>query len=162
MFSTIGTIHLIASLVALATGTVVLIQTKATLKHKQWGYLYVISMITVLVTSFFIYRLHGHFGILHLFAVLSSLTLLAGMIPIWRRKRKDYLALHFSFMYWSVIGLYCAFCAEVFTRLPMLLQVGDESFALFYILVGVSSGATGWIGSYFFKKKKLQWAQQFT
>jgi len=35
------------------------------------------------------------------------------MYPIIRRKGKNDIFRHFNFMYWSVVGLYCAFCAGV-------------------------------------------------
>lgn len=38
-----------------------------------------------------IYRLFGGFGIFHVFAIVSLLTLLAGMYPILTRKGKQYI-----------------------------------------------------------------------
>lgn len=112
----IGITHLITSIIALIAGSLVLKNSKGTKTHKKIGYVYTIAMAIVLLTSFMIYRLHGSFGMLHWFAVVSSITLMAGMVPILLKKPNNYLSLHFSFMYWSVIELYCAFFAEVLTH----------------------------------------------
>ncbi len=53
---TIGQIHLTFSVIALITGLFVLTTTKGTKRHKQIGYVYFISMITLNITAFMIYR----------------------------------------------------------------------------------------------------------
>jgi uncharacterized membrane protein len=77
-----GLIHLIISIIALVTGLVVLTTKKGTKNHKQIGYVYSISMILVNLTAFMIYKLYGKFGIFHWFAVISCLTLIAGLYPV--------------------------------------------------------------------------------
>ena len=63
-------------------------------------------------------------------------------------------------MYWSVVGLYCAFCAEVLTRAPRLLGLRD-SWGLFSLLVGVSIFIVMLIATLIFKKHKPIWKNQF-
>jgi len=88
-----GLIHFIASLFALLLGTLVLVLPKGTLKHKIIGRLYALTMLVVLTTAFMIYRLFGTWGIFHWTAVISSLTLICGLIPILtRRPNKLYVA----------------------------------------------------------------------
>ncbi|WP_281542508.1 DUF2306 domain-containing protein [Maribacter aestuarii] len=157
--NTVGVIHFVASICALLSGTFVLWALKGTKTHKQVGYLYVVSMFLVLLTSFMIYRLHGTFGILHVFAVISSATLFAGMVPILLRRPANYLTLHFSFMYWSVIGLYCAFSAEIFTRIPLIYELDANVVGIFYAMVGIASALVGGIGSIYFKKYKTRWIE---
>lgn len=135
----------------------VLSGAKGTKIHKKIGYVYAVSMLVVVATSFMIYQLHGRFGILHWFSIISGLTLLGGMVPILFKKPKDYINYHFSFMYWSVIGLYCAFCAEIFTRIPIWLVLEKDAAVLFYIMVGISTAIVGGIGSIFFRKYKHTW-----
>lgn len=159
---TIGIVHFASSIIALITGTMVLLYTKGTITHKRIGYVYTFSMLVVLVTSFFLYNLHGTFGILHWLAVLSSISLLAGMLPILFKYPKDYISYHFSFMYWSVIGLYCAFAAETFTRIPFYLELGENLFPVFYSLVGISAAIVGGIGSFYFRKYKELWFNRFS
>ena len=152
-----GNVHFVASILSLLFGTYVLAGRKGSPVHVRAGYAYAASMLVVLVTSFMIYKLHGSFGVLHGFAVVSSATLLAGLLPMWLRRPADYFGYHVSFMYWSVIGLYCAFFAETFTRLPFLLGVEKNILPIFYALVGLSTGVTAFIGGRFFQQYKDGW-----
>ncbi|WP_378172560.1 DUF2306 domain-containing protein [Aquimarina sp. SS2-1] len=155
--SSIGIVHFAASVISLASGTLVLRKSKGTKAHRQLGYLYTVSMLIVLTTSFMLYRLHGTFGILHWFAVISSLTLLCGIIPMFLKRPNGYLKLHLSFMYWSVIGLYCAFFAEVLTRIPFILKLDKNILTIFYLLVGAATAIVGGLGSVYFRKHKDSW-----
>lgn len=158
----IGLVHLIASLLAMLTGMFVLLTTKGTTQHKKVGYWYAASMLTLNLTAFMIYRLYGKFAIFHWLAVVSCLTLFAGLYPIFRRTGSDYLLRHFSFMYWSVIGLYAAFMAETFVRLPRLVLRPDGSpNTIFYKMVGYAVGLTLCIGVFCFIKLKPKWKKQF-
>ncbi|WP_046757537.1 DUF2306 domain-containing protein [Kordia jejudonensis] len=156
----IGWIHTIAALIALLTGSIILANTKGTLLHKQIGRVYGVSMIVVCVTSFMIYRVHNSIGILHFFALVSTVTLLLGMLPLYIKGFKNPIMNHLAWMYWSVIGLYCAFAAEIFTRFPMIFDI-KNTYGIFYMFVGISAGLVGMIGGIFFKKKKIQWQEQF-
>lgn len=159
---TTGLIHLIVSIIALITGLFVLTTAKGTKTHKQIGYVYSISMILVNLTAFMIYKLYGKFGIFHWFAVISCLTLFAGLYPVLRKKGKNYLLTHFNFMYWSVVGLYCAFMAEIFSRLPkiILTETGEPMIA-FYKGVGIGIGVVMTIAVIFFIKYKPKWTKQY-
>lgn len=156
----IGWIHTLTALIALITGSMILANEKGTRRHKLIGRIYGVSMLVVCVTSFMIYRVHGTFGVLHFFAVVSTVTLLLGMLPLYTGWGKNPIVAHLSWMYWSVIGLYCAFAAEVFTRLPMLLDL-ENSYGIFYALVGLSAGVVSMVGSRYFKTKKGEWEQRF-
>jgi uncharacterized membrane protein len=159
---TTGFIHLLASIIALVTGLYILVSTKGTKRHKQVGYIYSISMIVLNLTAFLIYRLFGKFAIFHWFAVLSCLTLFAGLYPILTKKSKDYILTHFNFMYWSVIGLYCAFMAETFVRLPnIVLTETGKPMTVFYKMIGISVAIVMVIGIFFFIKYKPKWTKQF-
>lgn len=156
-----GWIHTLAAVLALITGTLILRNAKGTRQHKRTGRVYALSMFVVCATSFMIYRVHGTFGILHLFALLSTMTLIFGMLPLYRKSfYKNPRITHLAWMYWSVIGLYSAFVAEVLTRLPILFKI-EESYGLFYALVGLSAGLVGMLGARFFRKYKGQWIARF-
>ncbi len=157
----IGWFHTIAAIIALITGSLVLAKTKGNKSHKILGYVYAICMLVVCSTAFVIYKVHGSFGVLHFFAVISTVTLLLGILPLYLKRSANYIVQHLSWMYWSVIGLYCAFAAEVFTRLPAILNI-QNSYGIFYALVGLSTGAVGFVGSYYFKKKKVVWEKLFS
>jgi uncharacterized membrane protein len=156
----IGWIHFIAAIIALITGTMILAGNKGSTKHKITGRIYGINMLIVCATFFMIYRVHGSLGVLHIFAFISTATLLLGMLPLYTNWFKQPMISHLSWMYWSVIGLYCAFSAELFTRLPSILNLG-YTYGIFYALVGISSGLTGYIGMRFFKKKFDGWVSAF-
>jgi hypothetical protein len=126
---------------------------KGTMRHKQVGYVYVISMGILLLTAFMIYRLFNGWGIFHYTTIASLLTISLGMIPIWTKKpAKRWKYMHFSFMYWSVIGLYSAFVAEVITRIP------DTSF---FGMVGIAFVLIMLAGGVFFGVNKSKWLTLF-
>ena len=153
----VGLVHTLTSVLAIVFGTWVLLSRKGDKRHKKLGYLYVVSMVVCLFTSFFMYNLFGGFGIFHGFAIVSAATLIGGMFPIILKKPKHYIALHFNFMYWSVIGLYGAFLAEILTRIPPMVIKDEKVLPLFFALVGVAifhcNGC--WILFYVQKKERL-------
>ena len=149
-----GLIHLIASIIALITGSLVLLLKKGTKLHKQIGYAYVVSMGILILTAFMIYRLFGGWGIFHYTTIVSLLTVGLGMIPIWtKRPEKKWQYLHFSFMYWSVIGLYAAFAAEILVRIPK---------TPFFGMVGIATGTIMLIGGIIFGMNKGKWEKIFS
>ncbi len=115
----VGLVHLISGIFALVLGGLVIILKKGTKIHKKVGYFYVFSMIVLIISSFGIYRLFGKFGLFHFFSLISTTTLLLGILPMLKKVRtpKD-VEIHFKRMYWSVVGLYSAFAAESFVRIP--------------------------------------------
>jgi uncharacterized membrane protein len=159
---TTGLIHLIFSIIALITGLLVLVKNKGTKQHKRIGYVYAVSMIGLNLTAFMLYNLYGKFGIFHGFAVISCLTLFVGLYPVFSKKSKNYLLTHFSFMYWSVVGLYCAFMAEIFSRLPkLILTPTGEPMTIFYKFVGIGITVVMIIGMIFYIKYKPKWTERY-
>ncbi|MBO6577147.1 MAG: DUF2306 domain-containing protein [Rhodothermales bacterium] len=148
----IGVIHLIAAVVALVAGTSVLFMRKGTMRHRQVGYAYVASMVVMLVTAFMIYRLFDGWGVFHYAAVISTVTLVGGMVPVFRRKSPKWVVSHFAFMYWSVFGLYAAFASEIITRIP-----GFQ----FFHLVGWATGGVMLAGGVIWSFNKKKWHTQF-
>ena len=148
-----GFIHLISSIAALAMGTLILIITKGTRLHKKMGYGYVISMVVLNITAFTIYRLFGQFGPFHIAAIASSATLIAGIIPpLFFRHKKSWITFHFTFMYYSVIGLYAAFVSEIIVRLPDVRFWWSVAGATLIVVT---------MGVYVFKSNAKKWAKQF-
>ena len=150
----IGLVHLISSCFALIFGTYTLIAKKGTKQHIKIGYLYVISMGILSLTAFMIYRLFNGWGIFHYTTLLSLVTIILGMVPIWTKKpAKKWKYLHFSFMYWSVIGLYAAFAAEILVRIPK---------TPFFGMVGIATGTIMLIGGIIFGMNKGKWEKIFS
>jgi uncharacterized membrane protein len=110
----IGWFHFITSVVALITGLVVILNPKGTLFHKRIGYIYVVSMLSLNISSFFIVNFGG-LSLFHFFAIVSLVSIAGGMLPTLQKK-ENWLAYHYYFMSWSVVGLYCAFWSEIGTR----------------------------------------------
>lgn len=149
----IGLIHLIASCFALVFGSLSLVLRKGTKQHKIIGYLYVISMALLIITAFMIYRLFHRWGIFHYATILSLIGIALGMVPIWTKKPVNkWQFMHFRFMYWSVIGLYSAFFAEVLTRIPK---------SPFFGMVGIAITVVMLIGGVVFAKNKKRWQKIF-
>ncbi len=148
-----GLIHLLSSVIALYFGAQVLFLKKGTKRHIKSGYVYFVSMIVLLATSFMVYNLFGRWGIFHYLSVFSSVTLAMGMIPILKKSLlKNWQYFHFSFMYWSVVGLYAAFAAELLVRIPN---------TAFFGMVGIASGGVFTLGQIFFFKNKAKWIAVF-
>ncbi|OYX28840.1 MAG: hypothetical protein B7Z06_00470 [Flavobacteriales bacterium 32-35-8] len=147
-----GLIHLISSCFALLFGTLVLILKKGTQRHKQIGYLYVISMGILILTALMIYRLFKTWGIFHYATLFSLITIILGMIPVWRKKPVNtWRNQHVSLMYWSVIGLYSAFAAEILTRIPQTPFFGMVAIGTVVILL---------LGGIFFNINKSKWIRK--
>ncbi len=143
-----GWFHTISALIAMITGVVVVLNTQGTVFHKRVGYIYVIAMLLLNGSSFFIINFGG-FSVFHFFAILSLATVLGGIIPAIRRT-KNWYSYHYYFMSWSVVGLYCAFWAEVGTRFVKNMQQ-------FWWAVALATFITAMIGNIIIKKqaKKL-------
>lgn len=145
---TTGLIHTVFASTSLVFGTLILWMQKGTTIHKRVGYAYVFSMGIMLITAFMIYRLFDGFGIFHFFAIVSTISLIGGMVPaIGRFPKNGWLDLHFSFMYWSVIGLYAAFISEIMTRIP---NADMRMLGIAMLLVFVP-------GSIYFRKLMNKW-----
>lgn len=159
--STIGLIHLIASVSALILGTMSLSLTKGTGLHKRIGYGYAVSMLILLATAFMLYNLFGRWGIFHWAAVISTVTLIGGMLPILFRY-KNSVSHHLGFMYWSVMGLYGAFAAEVMVRIPRLILENGIPNRTFFTMTGIGVGVIMAVAGFFFLKLNPKWENQFS
>lgn len=109
-----GLFHTVTALLALVFGTFILFNQKGTRLHKRIGYGYVLMMLLLNISSFFL-SFFGGFSFFHALAIFSLMTVLAGIIPAILRT-KHWIFLHYYFMNWSVVGLYCALIAEVGVR----------------------------------------------
>ena len=112
--SWLGLFHTLTAVLAMIFGTLVLFKIKGTKTHKILGYAYVINMLLLNGSAFGIYNF-GTFSMFHFFAIVSLLSVLMGFYPVFARI-KNWYRKHFYFMNWSVVGLYCAFWAEIGVR----------------------------------------------
>lgn len=146
-FDTIGLIHFVSAIFAMLFGMVVIFNKKGTKTHIKFGYAYSISMLLLLVSAFMIYKVTGTFGPFHIAAVISSLTLIGGIVPAYLKKpEKTWLEFHYEFMSWSVVGLYAAFWSETFSRF--------FRFSGFWVVVATATAITVAVGATLIKMKK--------
>ena len=124
----LGLSHTVAALAALGSGALVLLATKGTRLHRQLGWTYVVSMLSLNVTALFVYRLFGGVGPFHVAAVASLVTVSFGTVAAVRARRRRLardpegrrraIEHHYAWMTWSYVGLLAAAMSEVATRVP--------------------------------------------
>ncbi|NEM98347.1 DUF2306 domain-containing protein [Pontibacter burrus] len=151
--SALGWFHLATALLAMIAGAFVLAANKGTVQHKRVGYVYVVAMVLVCGSALGIYNLTGRFGVFHIMAIVSSLTLVLGMAPLFIKiLPRKYKAVHVWFMYYSVLGLYAAFASELSVRIP------DKPF---FAMVGIATATIFGVGTVFILKKEKIWTKYF-
>jgi len=103
--------HTICGLLALISGLIVIFLPKGNRQHKTWGYIYIISMLTLCITSYFIYEMFGEFGAFHVLAGVSLVSVIGGWwtIRMFQKSKKiGALNGHYKFMLFSYVGLVMA------------------------------------------------------
>jgi len=71
------------------------------------------------------------------------------------------MSLHFSFMYWSIMGVYGAFVSETLVRMPKVVIESGIPNSVFYQMTGIGTAIVMGLGVYFFLKNKSKWDKQF-
>lgn len=142
LHSPISLVHVIVALLAVGLGTGLLLTRKGTARHRQLGYIYAGCMMLVNLTAFRLYYLFGHFGIVHVGALLSLGTLVGG-IGMAIGRPANWLVWHYRFMGASVTGLYAAGLVESTYRFfpapffwPVCLGVSGLVFSIGAWLIG--------------------------
>jgi uncharacterized membrane protein len=129
--SYIGWLHTIACLSALPSGAYVLAARKGTRRHRFWGWWYVGAMVTLSLSSFFVYRFDlalpqmrpasGTFGLFHGFAVLTLASVGVAVIGAIRQRRSaPWAHVHAQAMLGSYYGLVGGLINEMFARIVPL------------------------------------------
>lgn len=139
-----GLFHTTTAILAMLFGTLVFFNQKGTKKHKILGYTYIANMVLLNISALAIYNF-GSITLFHGFAIVSLLTIILGIVPAIRKKNDKWLVQHFYFMNWSVVGLYCAFWAE--------LGVRFFDMRYFWWVVLLATLATSFIGNMMINKE---------
>ena len=107
-------LHAIAAMSAFVLGAVQLAAPKGTLPHRTLGWIWVLLMAVVAVSSFWIHRINllGPWSPIHL---LSIFTLVMLPLGVWRAHRHDVNAHR-----WTMIGIFTGalVIAGLFTFVP--------------------------------------------
>lgn len=156
--TSIGTVHLVFSLLAVIFGAVTLLLPKGTRWHRTWGHGYVWCMLGLIVTALVIYDLTGRVTPFHVAALVALATVGAGMWKaLVRRPAHGWVEAHATWMAWSYVGLMAAFVAESLTRfvMPRLADTLEAAslWGAFWVLVGVGSFGAGAVGAWLVRRK---------
>lgn len=117
----IAAAHIVFGFTSLIFGTIVLFRPKGTAIHVALGRAYVFSMVALCATAFGIYDMFGGFGIFHIAAIFSLVSIGAGIgAAVFRRKLKGWIFWHYQFMAWSYIGLLGATSNEIYANIGPL------------------------------------------
>jgi uncharacterized membrane protein len=108
----VGALHFSSAVIALLAGAGVLLYDKGTRLHVWTGRIYIAAMLSTNASTLAIYELLGRFGPFHVLALMSLLSVMAGLIPVLR-KRPGWLQRHAQFVLGSFVGLCAAAVAEV-------------------------------------------------
>jgi uncharacterized membrane protein len=103
-------IHVAATLLALVSGSAVMLLPKGTALHRRIGWVFAAAMAVVAASSLFIMS-KGHFSAIHLFTVLVAVNLPYAIIM----RRRGIITAH----KWAMIGLFAGLVgAGAFTVVP--------------------------------------------
>ncbi len=105
--------HVLAAFFALGMGAAVLLSPKGTPTHRVIGAVYVLALVLVNVAALSLHR-ENTFGVFHVLAVVSLLTIGAGLSPLLLGKRSPMgITTHAYCMTWSYAGLVAAGCGQL-------------------------------------------------
>lgn len=134
----LGTIHVVLAISAIAVGATIFLSKKGGRSHRTLGYLYSVALLLVNISALSVYRDSEGPGPFHILALVSLVTLGAGVLPAFVRKPKTtWMPRHAYFMSWSYVGLVAAGAgqlAAMISELPGVVAVGVPS--LIVVLIG--------------------------
>jgi uncharacterized membrane protein len=154
--STIGLIHTIFAVIAIASGALVLIFTKGTAKHKFIGYVFFLAMLLMNITALFTQSLYV-FGPFHWMAIASLLLVSVGvMFPMFFRSHPNWLNIHYDLMLWSYVGLIAAMFSEIIVRVPAVGAVVGGGVFFWGLVIGASF-VTFTLGGYLINRNRKKY-----
>ena len=105
--------HVLAAFSALGAGAAVLLSPKGTHTHRVIGAVYVLALVVVNVAALSLHR-ESTFGVFHVLAVASLVTIAVGLSPLLLGRRSPTaIATHAYCMTWSYAGLVAAGCGQL-------------------------------------------------
>lgn len=114
-----GAVHAALGLAAIVLGVGVGLLGKGSRVHRRVGLVYALCLLLLNATALSIYDLFGRWGPFHNLAIVSLVTLLAGVLAVWlKRPRGRWMNLHGICMSWSYAGVVAALFSEIGARIP--------------------------------------------
>jgi uncharacterized membrane protein len=130
--------HVLAACSALLVGAAVLLLPKGTHVHRVVGTVYVLALVLVNVAALSLHR-ENTFGVFHVLAVASLVTIAVGLSPFIVGKRSaPVIATHAYCMAWSYAGLVAAGCGQV----AAAVGEGDGSWGV-PVVIGIVLSISG-------------------
>lgn len=112
-----GLLHVVTGSIAVICAIIILFSVKGTVLHKRVGYTYVICILILNISSFGVMEFFkGKPGPFHFGAIVSLIFTALGVIPVIRKKGKNWLMRHYVYINGSLIGLFAAFFVEAVFR----------------------------------------------
>ena len=142
--------HAISASLALIFGAHQLLKRGGGRTHRVIGYVWIVSMYLVCLTSFGIQTLSGGFGWLHALSLFTILTVTMGLVAAVKRNIKS----HKAFMRGSYFGLLGAFIGVVAVpsrRIPEMAVADPAGLMLWIEILLVAAGFTVYGVNGFFK-----------
>ena len=116
--------HTVTAILALLAGFPIFFSEKGTRFHKRWGKVYVGSMLAMCMSSFWLTSTTPFtqgFDVFHVMALVSLVTLIVGVVPLFFRYRfAGWWEMHYFFMLYSYVGLVMALGSHFFKVLSGL------------------------------------------
>ncbi len=118
--------HTVTAVLALVAGFPIFFSKKGTRFHKRWGKIYVVSMLSLCISSFWLTGTTPFtegFDVFHILAIVSLVSVIGGVIPVlaWYRF-PGWFEMHYFFMLYSYVGLVMALGSHFFEYLPGVPQ----------------------------------------
>jgi len=112
----IGTVHVVAAVLALTAGLAVFARPKGTGLHRWLGRAYAALMLAVNLSALATFEQSGAAGPFHYLAVLSLATVVVGLGFLFlARSARTGRAVHGYLMAWSWVGLFAAGASQLAT-----------------------------------------------
>ena len=116
----LGWVHLVASLIALATGFLVLLRPKGTPVHKRRGRVYALTLVATSITALGIYR-RGVFFFPHWLAITALIVTAVGVLAAhFKVPRRAWLHVHLTCLLTSLYLLVGGGVNEAFLQVDAL------------------------------------------
>ena len=123
--------HTVTSVLALVAGFPIFFSTKGTRFHKRWGKVYVASMLSLCISSFWLTDTTPFtegFDVFHVMALVSLASLAGGVIPLFFKHRSaGWWQMHYFFILYSYVGLVLALGSHFFVYMPESLTFASRA-----------------------------------